>query len=81
MNVGYERDAFLHYLDLGPQLQSLQKFVKNTRTGKQDSPELGGFKFSEEIDKNGNIKDVLVQGQEILVQVSKEPISTKGPTY
>ena len=79
VNVGYERDAFLHYLDLGPQLQSLQKFVKNTRTGKQDSPELGGFKFSEEIDKNGNIKDVLVQGQEILVQVSKEPISTKGP--
>ncbi|MAZ35912.1 MAG: ribonuclease E/G [Crocinitomicaceae bacterium] len=79
VNVGYERDAFLHYLDLGPHLQSLQKFVKNTRTGKQDSPELGGFKFSEEIDKNGNIKDMLVQGQEILVQVSKEPISTKGP--
>lgn len=79
VNVGYERDAFLHYLDLGPQLQSLQKFVQNTRSGKQKTAELADFKFSEDIDKNGNVKDVLKQGQEVLVQVSKEPISTKGP--
>lgn len=79
VDVGYEKDAFLHYLDLSPQLRSLQKWVQLTLKGKQATPFLDNFKMEPEIEKEGNINEVLVSGQEILVQIAKEPISTKGP--
>ncbi|MFN2422307.1 MAG: Rne/Rng family ribonuclease [Cryomorphaceae bacterium] len=79
VDVGYEKDAFLHYLDLGPQYRSLNKFVKRTLTGKQDTPDLTDFQVEEDIDKNGKINDVVSGSQHILVQVAKEPISSKGP--
>ncbi len=79
VDVGYEKDAFLHYLDLGPQYKSLSKFVKRTTTGKQTSPDLADFQVEEDIDKNGKINDVVSGSQHILVQVAKEPISSKGP--
>jgi ribonuclease G len=79
VDVGYEKDAFLHYLDLGPQYKSLSKFVKRTMTGKQTSPDLADFQVEEDIDKNGKINDVVSGSQHILVQVAKEPISSKGP--
>ncbi len=78
VDVGYEKDAFLHYHDLGPQVKSLTKFIKRTTTGKQ-TWDLSEFQQEEDIDKNGKINDVLKQGQHLLVQIAKEPISTKGP--
>lgn len=78
VDVGYEKDAFLHYHDLGPQIKSLQKFTKKTATGKQRWS-LQGFEKEPDIDKNGSIDQVLREGQNILVQIAKEPISTKGP--
>ncbi|GLB50779.1 ribonuclease G [Neptunitalea sp. Y10] len=79
VNVGYEKDAFLHYHDLGPKLLSLLKFVKRVSTGKLKDYALKDFPFEQEIDKNGLITDVLKANQSILVQIVKEPISTKGP--
>ena len=79
VNVGYEKDAFLHYHDLGPQLPSLLKFVKRVSTGKHTDFLLKNFQFEKDIDKNGSIVDVLKANQSILVQIVKEPISTKGP--
>lgn len=79
VNVGYEKDAFLHYLDLGPQFQSLNKFTKNTLNKKQSVPNLVYFKGEKDIDKNGKINDVLSSNQPIVVQIAKEPISSKGP--
>jgi ribonuclease G len=79
VNVGYEKDGFLHYLDLGPKVKSLMKFIELTRADKLKSPLLEKFRPEAEIDKNGKIDDVMKQGKEILVQVAKEPISTKGP--
>ena len=78
VDVGYEKDAFLHYHDLGPQLNSLKKFLKKTKTGKQ-SWELADFDLEKDIDKHGKIDQVLKSGMEVLVQIAKEPISTKGP--
>ncbi|MDR9373501.1 MAG: ribonuclease E/G [Schleiferiaceae bacterium] len=78
VDVGYEKDAFLHYHDLGPQIRSLNKFTKRTLTGKQRWS-LSDFSSEKDIDKNGSIKDVLKSGQSQLVQIAKEPISTKGP--
>ncbi len=79
VNVGYEKDAFLHYHDLGPKILSLLKFVKRVSTGKLKDYSLKDFPFEKEIDKNGSITQVIKSNQSILVQIVKEPISTKGP--
>lgn len=79
VNVGFEKDAFLHYHDLGPNLNSQLKFLKSLTTGKAKDYTLKNFQFEKEIDKNGAITDVLSANQSVLVQVVKEPISTKGP--
>ena len=78
VDVGYTKDAFLHYHDLGPKVRSWQQFSKKTLTGKQ-SWSLTNFKMQPEINKDGSINEVLKSGQNILVQIAKEPISTKGP--
>jgi ribonuclease G len=79
VNVGYEKDAFLHYHDLGPKLPSLLKFIKRVSTGKLKDYSLKNFPFEKDIDKNGSIAEVLKSNQSVIVQVVKEPISTKGP--
>jgi ribonuclease G len=79
VDVGYEKDAFLHYLDLGPQFQSLNKYLKSAFNKKAKPLLLSKFKNEPDIDKNGKISDVLSSGQLVMVQIAKEPISTKGP--
>jgi ribonuclease G len=79
VNVGFEKDAFLHYHDLGPSLNSYLKFIKLVSAGKIKDFSLKNFPFEKEIDKDGAIADVLSANQSVLVQVVKEPISTKGP--
>ncbi|MET6989289.1 Rne/Rng family ribonuclease [Sediminicola arcticus] len=79
VNVGYEKDAFLHYHDLGPQLSTMLKFVKKLSMGKLKDFTLKDFPFDKEIDKDGSINDVIKANQSLLVQIVKEPISTKGP--
>ena len=79
VNVGAQKDGFLHYHDLGPQIKSLVKFTKQIQSGKLKDFSLKNFDKEPDIDKSGNVKDVLKQKQSILVQILKEPISTKGP--
>ena len=79
VNVGYEKDAFLHYHDLGPSFNSYMKFIKLVSAGKLKDFSLKNFQFEKEIDKNGAITDLISANQSVLVQVVKEPISTKGP--
>ena len=79
IDIGYEKDAFLHYLDLGPQVQSLNRFTKLIQNKKEISTKLVGFRNETDIDKFGKIGQVLTKNQNVLVQVVKEPISTKGP--
>jgi ribonuclease G len=79
VNVGSEKDAFLHYHDLGPNFASYMKFIKLVSAGKQKDFSLKNFPFEPEIDKNGAIADIMSANQSVLVQVVKEPISTKGP--
>lgn len=79
VNVGYEKDAFLHYHDLGPQLSTMLKFIKQVSTGKLRDYSLKNFPGEKDIDKHGSINDVIKSNQSLLVQIVKEPISTKGP--
>jgi ribonuclease G len=79
VDVGYEKDAFLHYLDLGVQVNSLNKFTKLALNSKQIPTSMSTFQLEKDIEKTGKISNVIAQGQQILVQIAKEPISTKGP--
>jgi ribonuclease G len=79
IDVGYDKDAFLHYLDLGPQFSSLQKFTKLVRSKKINGGRLDKFNSEPDIDKHGKIVQQLTKNQLIPVQIVKEPISTKGP--
>ncbi len=79
INVGFERDAFLHYLDLGAQFRSLNRYYNLAVHKKGRIPPMHKFKNDPDIDKDGKISNVLTTGQTVIVQVAKEPISTKGP--
>ncbi|NDV60280.1 Rne/Rng family ribonuclease [Bacteroides sp. 519] len=79
VDVGYEKDAFLHYLDLGPQFNTLEKFVKQTLSDKKKLNPISKATLLPDLDKDGSISDVVKTGQEVVVQIAKEPISTKGP--
>jgi len=79
VDIGYGKDAFLHYLDLGPQFLSLHKYLNLALSKKGKLPPLYKFKREQDINKEGKIADVLKAGQNVIVQIVKEPISTKGP--
>lgn len=80
VNVGHPKEGFLHYLDLGSQFKSYSEFIKQlVASGGKKDPDLTRFDLLPDIDKHGSVSDVLTQGQPLIVQVAKEPISTKGP--
>lgn len=79
VDVGYHKDAFLHYHDLGPNIRSLNKLTRAAIHGSITSGDLTSFKLEQETVKTGRITDVLKKGQQVLVQILKEPISSKGP--
>ena len=80
VNVGYGKEAFLHYLDLGSQFSSYSSFIKQVReSGGKRPVSLSKMKLQPDIDKHGSVTDMLEAGQELIVQIAKEPISTKGP--
>lgn len=81
VNVGYDKDAFLHYLDLGSHFSSYSAFISQLLTDDKSEPipQLSKAKPLPDIDKHGTIGQLLTPGQQLLVQIVKEPISSKGP--
>ncbi len=79
VNVGYERDAFLHYLDLDADYNTYAKYLRQVLNDKKNLAPIGKVRPEPELGKEGSIQNVLKQGEEVLVQIVKEPISTKGP--
>lgn len=79
LDIGDRKDAFLHYTDLGPQIISVQDFTKSTINNQYQGQLLENFKLKPENEKNGKIDRVFKKNQPCLVQILKEPISTKGP--
>lgn len=79
VDVGYERDAFLHYLDLGSQFNSYQKYLKQVQSDRKRLFPFAKATRLPDLKKDGSVQQALTVGQEVLVQIVKEPISTKGP--
>lgn len=79
VNVGYKHDAFLHYLDLGIHFNTIAKYTKQVLSDRRKLFPIEKATIQPELPKDGSIQNILQLGQDILVQVVKEPISTKGP--
>ena len=79
VDVGFERDAFLHYLDLGSQFDSYEKYLKQVKSDRKKLYPLSKATHLPDLKKDGSIQNTLRVGQEVMVQIVKEPISTKGP--
>lgn len=79
VEIGHPKDAFLHYTDCGPKLSSITKYTSGVIKKKINTSRLDNFQIPQDIDKKGSIEQVLGKGDPVLVQVLKEPISTKGP--
>ena len=79
INVGYEKDAFLHYLDLGTRFSAYAKYIDAAMADKRHIPDIADFIKEPDIPKGGTITDLLTPGRQLLVQIAKEPISSKGP--
>ena len=79
VDVGFEKDAFLHYTDLSPYAKSLLKFTQTAIHDNADGFDFSNFDVEPEIVKTGKINEVLGQKPNILVQILKEPIAAKGP--
>jgi len=79
IDVGHEKDAFLHYLDLGPQVKTQLKHIKLLRSNPHTSVWPAAKQNEPDIEKTGKINQVLQRLQQVVVQVTKEPISNKGP--
>ena len=79
IDVGYKKEGFLHYQDLGPNFNTQQKYLKKLLSDEKKNTQFSKISILPELPKDGKIADVLTAGEEILVQIAKEPISTKGP--
>ena len=79
VDVGFERDAFLHYLDLGSQFNSYAKYLKQVQSDRKRLYPFDKATRLPDLQKDGSVQQTLTVGQEVLVQIVKEPISTKGP--
>ena len=79
VDVGYERDAFLHYLDLGNQFNSYEKYLKQVQSDRKKLFPFSKATRQPDLKKDGSVQTTLKVGQEVLVQIVKEPINTKGP--
>ena len=79
VDVGYERDAFLHYLDLGSQFNSFDKYLRQVESDRKKLYPFAKATRLPDLKKDGSVQNTLKVGQEVLVQIVKEPISTKGP--
>ena len=79
VEVGHEREAFLHYQDLGINFHSLKKYTRQVLSDRKRLASIDKMRHQPDLPKVGEIQGVLEVGQELLVQIVKEPISTKGP--
>lgn len=79
VDIGHEKEAFLHYNDLGLKFLSYRRFLRNLFNNKNFYKEYESQNFLDDIPRNGKITDILVPGEKIIVQILKEPISSKGP--
>jgi len=79
VDIGDEKEAFVHYLDLGLHFKAFDEFVKRSNPNTDLKGVYSHIKLGPILEKEGRIENVLTPGEMMIVQIVKEPISTKGP--
>ena len=79
VDIGHEKDAFLHYQDITPIFPSTQKYIRQVVSDRKHLYPISKASFSQTLDKDSSIKDAVKVGDQIVTQITKEAISTKGP--
>lgn len=78
VDIGDEKEAFIHYLDLGFYFNAFDEFVRKTNSNTNANELFSNIGLGQVLEKEGQIEKILKPGQMIVVQIVKEPISTKG---
>ena len=78
VDIGDEKEAFIHYLDLGFYFNAFDEFVRKTNSNTNANELFSNIGLGPVLEKEGQIEKILKPGQMIVVQIVKEPISTKG---
>jgi len=78
VDIGDKKEAFIHYLDLGLYFNAYDRFVKESNSNTNMNDLYSRIGLGEPLPKEGRIEGILTQGQMIIAQIVKEPISTKG---
>ena len=78
VDIGDSKEAFIHYLDLGLYFSSFDEFVRRSNSNTDLSGLYSSIEIGQPLPKDGRIEGVLKVGQMVMVQITKEPISTKG---
>ncbi|MCD8206780.1 MAG: Rne/Rng family ribonuclease [Bacteroidales bacterium] len=78
VDIGDEKEAFVHYLDLGLYFNAFDEFVRGCNPNADCKGLYSRIKIGPVLEKEGRIENVLTVGQPLIVQIVKEPISTKG---
>ena len=78
VDIGDDKEAFIHYLDLGLHFKAFDTFVRESNPNKDLHSLYSGIKLGPILEKEGRVEDHLKPGQMVVVQIVKEPISTKG---
>ena len=78
VDIGDKKEAFVHYLDLGLYFTSFDEFVRKSNPNTDLGELYSGIPIGPILEKEGRIENVLKPGQMMIVQIVKEPISTKG---
>ena len=77
VDIGSEKDAFLHYLDMGPQIKTLQKFTEHAVAEHPKAKDISPWELPEDLDKSERLVSFLKPNQSLVVQISKKPSTPK----
>ena len=83
INVGGQKDAFLHFSDIGEHLADYIEMLNGKeafpKDAKLDKPQPTGDKEASATSEQDRLGSLLAPKQKLLVQIVKEPIGSKGP--
>jgi ribonuclease G len=78
VDIGLERSAFLYVTDVHQDFMDLEQMMLRNSVGQEDVIAESTEESVPSVGTALNIEDLLHEGQDVMVQISKEPIGTKG---
>jgi ribonuclease G len=78
VDIGLERSAFLYVTDVHQDFMDLEQMMLRSSVGQEEAVPDNTEQSIPSVGIALSIEDLLHEGQDVMVQISKEPIGTKG---